>query len=305
MTWITAALVSAAIMGLVNIIDSHLISKRMPSLWSFLIPAGILHILYGFLFLALNPLTEGVDAFVWLMAVVSAVVRTVAVLLMLYAMRTEEVSRIVPVVHIQPVFVAILAVPLLGETLNYLQWLAIAMMVAGAVLISLREDSHRGRRRLRQSFILLLVASVLFGVANTSAKYVLDHISFWNMYSINALCFGVLFCLVSARPGVLNALRDMKDRGSVLTLLVVNETMALVAVILSFWAMEKGPISLVSTITGARPLFVFLFALALSCTFPTVLDEHLSRRIVILKVVSIALIVGGIAIINLVVGTAG
>ena len=303
MTWITAALLTAAIMGLVNIIDSHLISKRMPSLWSFLIPAGILHIVYGFLFLYLNPLPAGVDTVVWLLAVVSAVVRTVAVLLMLYAMRTEEVSRIIPVVHIQPVFVAILAVPLLGETLHSLHWLAIAMMVAGAVLISLRQDSHGGRTRLRQSFIMLLIASVLFGVANTSTKYVLDYISFWNMYSINAFCFGALFCLVSARPGVLNSLRTMTDRRSVLILLVFNETMALVAVILSFWAIEQGPVSLVSTIMGTRPLFVFLIALALSRTFPGVLNEHLSQRTVILKVVSIAFIVGGIAIINLVVNT--
>ena len=137
-------------------------------------------------------------------------------------------------------------------------------------------------------------------MANTGTKYALDYVSFWNMYSLNAICFGVLFCLVSARPSVLRELREMKDRGFALILIALNETIALGGIILSFWAMEKGPVSLVSTVMGSRPFFVFLYALALSRTFPRVLDERLSRAIVILKIVSIALIVGGVAIINLV-----
>jgi len=51
---------------------------------------------------------------------------------------------------------------------------------------------------------------------------------------------------------------------------------------------------------GTRPFFVFLYALALSFFFPAVLGERLSRGIIAVKIVSIALIVGGIAIINLV-----
>jgi len=292
--------VVAATLGLVNVIDSHLISKRMPSLWAFLIPAGIIHLSYGLIFLAFYPLPSGVDAFPWFVAVASAVTRTVAVLLMLYAMRTEEISRIIPVVHTQPVFVVILAVPLLGEALNYLQWLAIVMTVAGAVLISTRWGGSGRGARLRKIFILLLASSLLFGVSNTATKYALDYISFWNMYSVTAICFGMIFCLVSARPKVFRELRNIKDRGVALRLIALNETIALGGIILSFWAMERGPVSLVSTVMGARPFFVFLYALALSRTFPAVLDERLGRGIVVLKVVSIALIVGGVAIINLV-----
>ena len=300
MTWITAALVVAATLGLVNVIDSHLISKRMPSLWAFLIPAGLIHLAFGLIFLALHPLPGGVDAFPWFVAVLSAVTRTVAVLLMLYAMRTEEISRIIPVVHTQPVFVAILAVPLLGEALNYLQWLAIVMTVAGAVLISARWGGSGRGARLRKTFILLLASSLLFGVSNIATKYALDYISFWNMYSVTAISLGIILPLVSARPRVFRELRQMKDRGIPLMLIAFNETIALGAIILSFWAMARGPVSLVSTVMGARPFFVFLYALALSHTFPAVLDERLSRGIVRLKIVSIALIVGGVAIINLV-----
>lgn len=302
MTWIYAALAVAAILGTVNVVDSHLISKRMPSIWAFLILAGILHLCFGLIVMAIHPLPGGVDAFPWFIGSASAVIRTVAVLLMLYAMRTEEVSRIIPVAHSYPVFVAILAVPLLGETLSYVDWFAIFMTVTGAVLISVRWGSGGRGTGLRRSFLLLVASSVLFGVANTATKYALDYVSFWNMYSMNALAFGVIFCLTSARPGVLKELRGMAGRGTAFMLIAFNEVLALAGIILSFWAIAMGPVSLVSTIMGTRPVFVFFYALALSRIFPAMLDERLSRGIVALKLVSIALIVGGVAIINLVAG---
>ena len=301
MTWITASLVVAAALGLVNVIDSHLITKRMPTLRAYLIPVSIIHIIYGLIFLHLYPLPSGVPAFPWFVAIAAAVTRTIAILLMLYAMRTEEVSRVIPVVNTYPVFVAILAVPVLGEALNYLQWLAIFMTVAGAVLISIRWQGQGRGARLRKTFILLLASSLLFGVSNTATKYALDYFSFWNMYSISDICYGTAFFLIAARPSVLRELRDMKERGTALKLVAFNETLTLGGYILSFWAISMGPVSLVSTIMGTRPCFVFLYALALSRAFPWLLDERLSRRILILKIVSIALIVGGVAIINLVV----
>jgi len=286
-------------MALVNIVDSHLISRRMPSLWAFLIPAGTLHLIFGLVVLGVEPFPPGVQSFPWFIAVFSAFTRTAAVFLMLYAMRTEEISRIIPVVYAHPVFVAILAVPLLDETLSSLQWVAIFMTVAGAMLISARRSESGHGARLRRSFLLLLSASLLFGVANTATKYALDYITFWNMYSLNALCFGIFFWLVSARPSVFRELRDIKDRGFILKLIAFNETISFTGIVLSFWAMEKGPISLVTTIMGTRPFFVFLYALALGLFFPAVLGERFSRGIIAIKIVSTALIVGGIALINL------
>ena len=298
MTWITAALVVAALMAVVSVVDSHLISRRMPSFWTFLIPAGVIHLSCGLIFFALHPPVSGVDAFPWFMAVVSAVTRTAAALLMLYAMRTEEVTRIIPVVYAHPVVVAILAVPLLGESLNYLQWMAIFMTVAGAVLISLKSWGQGRGVRLRRSFVMLLASSLLFGVANVATKYASDYISFWNMYSITAICFGGVFCLLSMRPKVLRDLWGMTGRGFTLTVIAFNEMIALAGIVLSFWAIERGPVSLVSTILGIRPAIVFLCAVALTRILPSIVKERLTRGVVITKTASIALIIIGVTIIN-------
>ena len=218
---------------------------------------------------------------------------------MLQAMRSEEISRIIPVVHTFPIFVVMLAVPLLGETLGYMEWLAIFMTVAGAVLISVRRDAGGQGARLRKSFAMLMGSSLLLGVANTASKYALDYISFWNMYSVSAICFGAIFLLLSVRPRILKELRDMKERSLALGLLTLNECIALVGIILSFWAMEQGPVSLVSTILSIRPCFVFIYALALSRIFPAILEERLSRGIAIIKIISLSLIIGGVTLLTL------
>jgi len=82
-------------------------------------------------------------------------------------------------------------------------------------------------------------------------------------------------------------------------LLFLNECVALVGIILSYRAIQQGPVSLVSTIFSARPAFVFIFALALSQIFPAVLEERLSKGIIVIKIISIGLIIGGVSLLTL------
>ena len=299
MIWIPISITAAATTAVVSILDSHLISKRFPSFRAFLTPAGIIHLVVGLVVIAANPLPAGTDTLVWIAAFSSAVVRVAGVLLMLRTMRFEEVSRIMPVVNTFPIFVAILAVPILDEVLGWVEWLAIIITVSGAVLISARWDPERKGVQLRRSFATLMVSSILLGAANIGSKYALDHISFWNMYGINASCLGVIFLMFSLRPSVLGEIRQMKQRNKALGLTAINETIAMAGFIMSFWAIEQGPVSMVSTIIGIRPAFVFVYALLLSFFFPAVLNERFSRGIIITRVVSICLVVGGVALLTL------
>jgi len=297
--WIPLAITASATTAVVSILDSHLITKRFPSLRAFLTPAGTIHLVVGLVVLLINPWPAGTDTLVLVAAFGSAVIRVAGVLLMLRTMRFEEVSRIMPVVNTFPIFVALLAVPVLGEVLGWVEWLAIIITVSGAVLISARWDAERKGVQLRRSFATLMVTSILFGAANIGSKYALDHISFWNMYGINAVCLGGVFLIFSLRSSVVGEIRQMKQRNTALGLTILNEGLATAGFIMSFWAIEQGPVSLVSTIIGTRPAFVFVYALVLSLFFPGVLNEHLSRGVIITKIVSISLVIGGVALLTL------
>ena len=297
--WPSIAILSAAVSGLVNVIDSHLVSQRLPSLRAFLLPIGTIHLGYALILLALFPLPEAVGRSPLLVAIASGLLRTAAVTIMLYSLKREEVSRVIPVVYTYPIFVAIMAVPLLGETLIYLEWLAIVVVVAGAIIISFRQGHSRAITRFGRTFILLFCSSLLFAAADISSKYALRYISFWNMFSLSAFCMSTTFLLVSVRPHVIRQLINMERRGSAVALLIGNETMAPVAIILAFLAMQNGPVSLVSTIMGSRSIFVVLYALILSRVSPMFLEWQRGGAMLVLRLIATAMIVGGIAFIYL------
>jgi drug/metabolite transporter (DMT)-like permease len=297
--WAAIAILSAAVAAVVSIVDSHLITRRMPSFMAFLTLIGAVNAIYGLIILGASPFPAGIDTEHLLVAFGSSLARVAAILLMLRTMRSEEVSRIIPVVSTLPIFVAILAVPLLGEILEWVEWLAILITVAGAVLISARWDYERKGIRLRRSFAALILSSVLFALSNVGTKHALEQFTFWNMHGIIAISLGLICLMISLRPSTLKEIRQIDRRNTVMGLISLNESIAVAAFALSFRAIELGPVSLVSTILSTRPAFVFIFAVALSWYFPTVLKERLSPGTITIKALSIALTIGGVALLTL------
>jgi uncharacterized membrane protein len=297
--WVTMAILSTVVLGAVNIIDSHLISKRMPSLQAFLLAAGIGSLVYGLIFLRFFPLQTGVGTWPLVLSVVSAIARTVSVLIVFYTLRIEEVSRVIPMASTYPIFVAIIAIPLLGETLGFLEWIAIIIVAAGGVIVSIKQSPGGSTTWLGKAFFLLIASSLLMAGANVASKYALTYISFLNMYFITVLCMAGIFMLVSFRPRVFKELLSMRQRNSAIALLLLDESLVVIGIVAMFWAMETGPVSLVSAIASSRPIFVLIYALILSRTLPMFLEWQSGKLMLAIRVVAAVLIVGGISIIYL------
>lgn len=298
--WVTLTILGTVALGVVNILDSHLISRRMPSLRAYLVPVGIVILIFSLVTCYLFPLPEGVGTWPLIVAVFSGVLRTISLAILLYILKTEEVSWAIPLFHTYPVFVAVIAMPLLGEMLGYMQWLAIIIVVTGAVIISTMRSPGSPIYRFGKPFFLLFSASLFIAIADVASKYALEYITSWNMYWVGSFCLSGIFLLFSLRPGVLRELGNISQRGLAIVLITVNETLALAGIVLVFRAMESGPVSLVSTITGSRPIFVFFLALALNRILPNFLLESKSGRgVLVVRLVATAMIAGGIAIIYL------
>lgn len=297
MSWVTLTLLGTATLGASNIIDSHLLTKRM-SFRVFLMLLAAIIVVYSVILCYLFPLPSGVEIGVLLITVIQGVLRSIGVAVMLYVFRMEEVSRAVPVIYIYPIFVAIMAVPLLGESLAILDWSAIVIVVAGAVMISVRRRLSGGFI-LSKPFWLLLVSAVLFAFSDIAGKYVLSTISFFNLYWLSAFAMCGIFFIVSVRPATFRELKDIKRKDSAIGLLVLDETISVAGVILGFWALQLGPVALVSTVNSTRPMFVVLFSLILSLIAPAFVEFAPGRGLLTLRLSATALIITGIAIIYL------
>ena len=297
--WVTSAVISAAILGMVHVIDSHLISKRMPSFKTYLLVVGIFIFLVSITLAFFFPLPPNISVWPLSMAVLSGITRAASVIIMLYLMKKEEVSVVIPIANTYPIFVALIAIPTLNETLNSLQWVAIVIVVFGVLLTSVRLRKETQITWLGKPLILLLVSSILWAVSDIMTKYALEYVSSWNMYWISHLILPLAFFSISFRPSVFREIMNYQKRNSSVIILALNETMAVTALILFYWSMQRGPVSLVAAIYSIRPLFVFIYAVIISRFSSFLLEEHTGRSTLLLRFIAISLIVGGVIIIYL------
>ena len=298
-SWINIAVISAALLGLVNIVDSHLLTRRMPSFQVYLLLVSPFILFSGIVFAFLFPLPDNLSAWQILVAVGAGLLRAVSVIILLYTLKKEEVSRAIPVVAIYPIFVATMAVPLLGEVLTGVQIAAIAVVVVGAVVISARRMPGRPTKWLGTTFFLLLASSILLALADLTSKYALGYLSSWNIYWISILVLSVIAVLLSLRRHSVAQLTRIKNPRTSLALVILNETLVVTGALMLFWAMERGPVSLVSTIASTRPVFVLIYVLILSRFRPAFLLERMGRTTLAIRLAATALIAGGIAMIYL------
>ncbi|MFH1652025.1 MAG: EamA family transporter [Chloroflexota bacterium] len=299
MDWTTTAILSAAVLGVVNILDSHLINHRLPGLRAFLFPVSLFYLVYAVPIFLLYPLPASVSGEVILVALLSGILRAAAVILTMSQLLKGEVSQVIPVVYTSPIFVAVLAVLFLGERISALHWLAIILVVVGAVLVNQGRAPVGLTRRSYAMLPPLVAASLLFALADITSKYVLQYISFWHNFYLSAFCLAGAALAISVRPRVLRSLWEIPDRNATLGLLAVNEALAPFGVLLAFWAIEHGPVSLVSTITASRPVFVVIYSLVLGRFLPDILAWFSSNRNLWLRLGASLLIFSGIALIYL------
>jgi len=297
--WVTTAVLSAAILGMVHVIDSHLISKRMPSFKAYLLVVGIFIFLVSIAFACFFPLPPNIGVWPLSMAVLAGITRAASVIILLYLMKKEEVSIVIPIANTYPIFVALIAMPTLNETMNSLQWVAIVIVVFGVLLTSVRLNTGTQITWLGKPLILLAVSSILWAVSDVMTKYALDYMSTWNMYWISHLILPLAFFSISFRPSVFREIMNYQKRNSSVIMVALNEMMAVTALILFYLSMQNGPVSLVSAIYSSRTLFVFLYAVVISRFSNFLLEEQTSGSTLLLRFVAISLIVVGIVIIYL------
>ena len=296
MGWLSLALLSSAGFAVIAIADKKLISV-MPSFGSVLSFIGLAVFCTGLASLAIEPLSPDIPLTLLLTSTVSGFLWGVGVLLVIYTLRYEEVSRAIPAYNIFPVFTAVLAVLFLGEHLSNLQWLSVLVTVAGAVTITIKPTSKGPVFSLGKPFVVLMIGAFVTALAYLVTKYVVTELSLWNAFSLRSFGLAVPF-LLFIRP---NTVRHIAKT----MLLPVGSTYILLEIFLGplcMWvtlsAIQAGPLALVTAVTGTRSLFVVVFSAILSTRWLRILEEPIDHRTITLKLASTSLIVGGVIGLN-------
>ena len=297
--WVFVALASAVCFGGVSVCDKRLLDHHLPSLSSLYLWIALSLALYIAIALGAKGIPQDAPGDRLLVTFLSGVCMGAGLSFMFVGLKLEEASRAIAVSQTYPVFVAVLAVAFLGESLHPVQWAAIVLVVMGAIQVSLRSVPNRHLLRPGRGTPFLLAASIGVGVGYFAAKYALEDLSVWTVFAFQQMGLLMVFGLF-ARPRVWQELVSALRARTTLLLMVGGETvLPMIAILLGLQAVSMGDISLVAALLGTRPLFVFIATTVLSTGRWRFMEESLARGDLTRKATAIAMIVVGIGALGL------
>jgi uncharacterized membrane protein len=291
MSWVFLALFAPFLSALANIVDKFLLGKRMVNCFALLPVAGFFALLFGvgsFLFVSF----DGVPISKLAIAFGLGLVGSFLYMLYYFVLSSEEVSRVISIWYVQPVFVLLFALLFLGEMFPLFKIGGILFCVGGAIALGI--DKLPKGFAFRKGFWWLMLNCVISALVSVGLKFSLEGVGYWQIFS--AQSFGLFVGLSSTifMPSV------RKHLGHVLKnvhILGVSEVLAFTAKLVLLAAFALAPVSLVSALSSVQPLFVLGLSLFLSIFIPSILKEDWSRSVVLKKSVSVAAIFVGAVIV--------
>jgi len=294
LTWVFFALLSGLLSACVNILDKYVLDKYAKNPIVPILLLGIFNLLPCGVILAVRGIPQ-LSPHNTLLIVAGGV----AIFYMAYfyfkAAALEEISRIVPLLFLSPMFTAGLAFVFLGETFTYIKYLGVAAVILGALLVSSRFPLQV---RVSRPLWLMLLSALSISFHYVLVKYLLGHADYWSVFALTRLVMSA-----ATIPLFFRHFTDLKSTlkvhgWSVLGVMALDQYIALGAILLLFVAASGGPISLVMALASIQPFFVLLFTILLSLFWPQMMREEVARSTILQKVAAIALMFVGILLIT-------
>lgn len=289
--YIVIAIIAYALYAANGVIDKFLLSKavRSPAVYAFYIgitgpltfvlaPFGLKFLSFGDLIIAII----GGASFVW------------ALLFLYKATKQTSISRILPIEGgLVPVFTLIFAYLILGERLASTQLIAFALLVVGAIIISLKEDKTGWHAKALGNAI---IAAILFALSFVLTKHTFDSSNFisgliWTRLGFFLVALSFLIPK-SVRTAVFNAPKQTTTGNKYLY--YGARVTGSISGFLQNYAISLGSVTIVNAMQGTQYALLLVGTIILSKYFPQILKEKITRRILMQKVLAIVLITCGL-----------
>ena len=299
--WILAALANPLVFSIVTLVDKKVLSGFGMPLPSFNLWVGGSQGIFGTIVL-LTTFPAGVGFIVFVQAWSIGVLQAFTLIFMFWMLKREDPSRVIPAMQTSPIYVALLAWIIFGESLSAWHWLAVMLAVGGSILASVTVGSagSSGRLVFQPLFLLLALGALLMASSQLITKAIIDDLSTLHIVSIRGLGLFTVMAIVFARPDALRTLgKFLRQPKKAPWIIVAEGVMPFAGHLLITYAIGKGPVALVSALGGARPIFVFSLTALGTWLAPKLVFEKFTRVSMLLKLLSASMVVAAVVIISL------
>ncbi len=221
-----------------------------------------------------------------------------AMLFYLQALQSEEASVVAPFFQASPLFGYVLAYFVLGEELSAMQMAGGALIIVGALIVSIRFGQS-GAFKLRLALLMLTCGFVL-ALATLIFKIFAVEVAFWTttfwMFVGEAIFGAALLMIRSYRSQFVALMRA--NTAALLSINASNELINLGGGLGNRYALLFAPLSIVQAIGATTTLFVFAFGVVLSIVWPKLSRENLSGRDLVQKAIAAAFVAAGVTLVT-------
>ena len=221
----------------------------------------------------------------------------------LYAMSYGETSSVMPQMLMVPLFTLVLGYALLDEVLTRAQLAGGALIMAGALGLTLHMADSQERFAWR-ALGMVLLTSLCFALNSLLFKYaVVEELPYWTAIFWEHVGFVVFSVVVIAGVGRYRRqfIALVRQNGApAIGLNALGEAIMLAGNFAFHYAALLAPVALVNFLAeGTQPFFVLLLGVLLSVFAPHIAQEDIRPHALTRKVVAVSVMVGGLLLIGI------
>lgn len=297
-SWIIFALIAPALWAITNLFDSKLRNFHIKDEFVLTTFAGFIGLL-AFLFVPIYGISfPGI--WIFIVSMIAGVLYIYTMIPYFKALSLEDTSTVIMLWYITPVLIPFFARFFLNENLMFIQYIGFAFILLGGLLISIKRNALK-KIHISKALFMMLASGIMLDIYYLLEKYIYQNQPFWNgfMWIRLGSFFGALTIL--AIPKYRKSFIQMKNNLNFKSFRLIfgGELLNLIALVSIGFALSLGSVSLVTSLTNFQPLFLLVFVILLSKFFPKLYQEKLSKKIVFVKIIAVALLVFGLYLIGI------
>ena len=210
------------------------------------------------------------------------------------AVKIEEVSRVVPLFKLSPLFILIFATIFLGEVFTPITYIGILLLVSGAFLISSRNLSSF---KLEKPFWFMILSVLFLTFNQIITKYLLGYADFWTIFSWTRI--GTFLATIPILMVYFPQFRDVfsKHGNKAVSVITFSQILSLLGIFFITIAVSDGYVTLANALSSTQPIFVLIFATIIGLFYPKFIKEEVSKKQVLQKFIAIILLFIGVILI--------
>lgn len=223
------------------------------------------------------------------------------IILYLFTLEIEDVSATIPWMLTIPVFGYVLSYFFLGETLTGKQLIGAGIIFFGAIILSV--DFNKINILFKKRIALYMILSCLiYAINGVIFKFVASSDSFWvaSFWEYLGLGIGGICIFLFVGRYRRDFISNIRTSGKfIFSVNVTSETATIIGNLLTNYALLIAPVALVYMVGSFQSAVVLILTFFSTKFWPKIVSEDFSRKIVIPKIIAIAFMLFGSAILFL------